>query len=64
MDTEPKGGWRFHRVREDKTEPNAMKTAFSVIESMENSITKEDLLNVCEHFYEEVHEDNSKKRLR
>jgi hypothetical protein len=31
-------GWRIHRVREERDEPNATRTAHSVVESIENYV--------------------------
>lgn len=36
--------WRFHRFRDDKTEANHISTYTSVIESIEDHVTEEDLL--------------------
>lgn len=36
--------WRFHRIREDKHEANHISTFNSVIDSIEDHITKEDLM--------------------
>lgn len=38
------GGWRFERVRADKSMPNAESTVNSVIASIEDGVTKEELL--------------------
>lgn len=37
-------GWEFHRVREDKTTPNANSTANSVVKSIELGIPEPDLI--------------------
>ena len=36
--------WRFHRFRDDKMEANHISTFNSVIESIEDHVTEEDLL--------------------
>jgi mRNA guanylyltransferase len=40
--------WRFHRFRDDKTEANHVSTFTSVIESIEDHVTQDDLLAVAE----------------
>jgi hypothetical protein len=42
-----KGGWRYLRERRDKEDPNATRTANSVIESIHNTVEKETLIGVC-----------------
>lgn len=37
--------WRFHRFRDDKTDANHIKTFDSVIQSIEDHVTADDLLN-------------------
>jgi len=36
--------WRFHRFRDDKTEGNHVSTYTSVIESIQDHVTEDDLL--------------------
>lgn len=36
--------WRFHRIRDDKQEANHVSTVTSVIESIQDHVTEEDLL--------------------
>ena len=40
--------WRFHRFRDDKTEANHTSTLNSVIESIEDHVTEDDLLSQAE----------------
>ena len=40
--------WRFHRFRDDKTEANHTSTLNSVIESIEDQVTEDDLLSQAE----------------
>ena len=42
--------WKFLRVREDKTYPNAVKTATSVCESIKNPVTKENLTEYINNY--------------
>jgi len=41
------GGWRVHRVREDKNDPNFIKVAVNTWRSIVSSVSKEDLIDVC-----------------
>jgi len=43
-DTAPLRRWRFHRFRDDKTEANHVSTYLSVIDSINDHVTEEDLL--------------------
>ena len=40
------GGWRFLRVRDDKNEPNRLTTVQSVVKSIQDGVTKEEILAV------------------
>eukprot|EP00347_Sterkiella_histriomuscorum_P022369 403330727 len=42
-----KGGWRFHRHRSERVDPNAQKSATSVLDSIKNGIEMQDLIHVC-----------------
>ena len=42
--------WKFLRVREDKTFPNAVKTAAAVCESIKNPVTKENLADYIQNY--------------
>lgn len=44
-----KAQWKFLRLREDKSFPNALKTAQSVCESIQHPVTKEILLETIKH---------------
>jgi mRNA guanylyltransferase len=46
------GGWRFLRVREDKNEPNRLTTVQSVVRSIKDGVTKEEILAVGAVFEE------------
>ena len=57
------GGWRFLRVREDKNEPNRLTTVKSVVESIKDGVTKEEILAVGAVF-EEAAEKRRKEAKR
>jgi mRNA guanylyltransferase len=43
-----KGGWQFHKIRDDKTESNFIKVALNTLVSINDSVSREDLVDVCE----------------
>lgn len=45
--------WRFHRFRDDKSEANHISTVQSVIGSIQDRISKDDLLQQCGSIYNE-----------
>ncbi|KAL8866859.1 MAG: hypothetical protein Q9198_008731, partial [Flavoplaca austrocitrina] len=48
-----RGRWRFLRFRDDKTEANHISTVKSVIESIEDRVTKEDLIGAAKRIRDE-----------
>jgi len=46
----PQNQWKFLRIREDKSFPNALKTATSVCESIKNPVTKDNLSEYINNF--------------
>lgn len=59
------GGWRFLRVREDKNEPNQLTTVQSVVRSIKDGVTKEEILAVGAVFEEaaEKRREEAKRKL-
>lgn len=51
------GGWKLHRVRSDKNDPNNIKVVLNTLDSVINSLTKEELLD-----YETTLRNNWKSR--
>ncbi|KAL8841466.1 MAG: hypothetical protein Q9170_000929 [Blastenia crenularia] len=45
--------WRFHRFRDDKTEPNYIDTVDSVMESIHDRVTKDDLIGAAKKIRDE-----------
>ena len=60
-----RGGWRFHRHRSERVDPNATMSAKSVLNSIKNGFEKEDLINICRDLDNDRGvADNDKKRKR
>ncbi|TNV72920.1 hypothetical protein FGO68_gene2376 [Halteria grandinella] len=47
------GGWRYHRVRDDKNESNYITVAMNTFISIFTGLPKEDLISVCEGLREQ-----------
>lgn len=60
------GGWKIHRQRHDKTEPNSTYSAKSVWESIVNSVEQSTLLEAVDEIIEMQKNGgaNAKKRVR
>jgi len=58
-----RGGWRFLRHRSERVDPNATKSAKSVLNSIMNGFEQEDLINVCDEINYGP-SDSSRKRGR
>jgi hypothetical protein len=58
------GGWRFYRHREDKLEANYITVAMSTLRSLESSVPKERLLEMCQEIksFNEIEVGNKRKR--
>ncbi|KAI4285871.1 MAG: hypothetical protein L6R38_000316 [Xanthoria sp. 2 TBL-2021] len=50
---DPRNRWRFLRFRDDKTEANHISTVKSVMESIEDRVTKEDLIGAAKRIRDE-----------
>lgn len=53
------GGWRIFRQREDKVEPNYITVAINTWRSIQQPVTKEEIIAVCENVDYPPNEDAS-----
>ena len=59
-----RGGWRFLRQRAERVDPNATKSAKSVLNSIMNGFEQVDLINVCDEINYDTNAGSIRKRGR
>jgi mRNA capping enzyme, C-terminal domain len=61
-DTLECSGWVFHRVRDDKNEANFIQVAMNTWISIQQSVSQEDLIQVCEGLKEKQLQVDGKRQ--